>query len=230
MTPHIEAVEKDIAKLVLMPGDPIRAKYIADNFLTNSKLVNNVRGMTAYTGYYGDTLVTVFPSGMGIPSMGIYSYELFKFYDVDLIIRIGSMGAYDKHAALGDVFLVNESYSLSSYAKELMNDDSNIAIPTYDINYLIKSVAISKNINLKQGNVVCLECFYDNLDKGNYAGAEMESFALFKNAQYLNKKSATLLTVSDLIFDKSKSLTPEERATGLNEMIELALDTLKNYK
>ena len=122
-TVHIESNKGDIAKVVLMPGDPKRSEYIAKKFLKDYKLVNDVRGITAYTGYYKDKLVTIFPSGMGIPSMGIYSYELFKEYEVDNIIRIGSCGGYSENLKLNDLILVNDSYSESSYGKFL--DDYN---------------------------------------------------------------------------------------------------------
>ena len=117
MTPHIEAKKEDIAKTVIMPGDPLRAKFIAETYLKDYKLVNNVRGMLAYTGNYKDTKVTVMASGMGMPSIGIYSYELYKFYDVKNIIRVGTCGAYTKDLDLFDVILVNACYSESSYAK-----------------------------------------------------------------------------------------------------------------
>lgn len=231
MTPHIESNKEDISKLVLMPGDPLRAKYIAENFLTDYHLVNTVRGMTAYTGYYKDVLVTIFPSGMGIPSMGIYSYELFKFYDVDVIIRIGSMGAYDENLQLNDVVLVNKAYSSSSYTKELISTYEEFTYPHQDIIDLIKKTSTYLNVSLKEGAIHCTECFYNNNNSFNgYLGAEMESTALFANAKFLNKKCATLLTVSDLIYDKGISLSADDRATGLNEMIKLALEALINYK
>ena len=214
-----------------MPGDPVRASYIAKNFLTDYKLVNSIRGMTAYTGYYKDVLVTIFPSGMGIPSMGIYSYELFKFYDVDLIIRIGSMGAYDENLQLNDVVLVNKAYSSSSYTKELISTYEEFTYPHQDIIDLIKKTSTYLNVSLKEGAIHCTECFYNNNNSFNgYLGAEMESTALFANAKFLNKKCATLLTVSDLIYDKGISLSADDRATGLNEMIKLALEALINYK
>ena len=134
MTPHIEAKKEDIAKTVLMPGDPKRAKFIAENFLDNYKLVNSVRGMTAYTGEYKGKKVTIFPSGMGNPSMGIYSYELFKFYDVENIIRIGSCGAYTKALNLYDVILVTESFSESSYALVQNNVKSCELKPNLELN------------------------------------------------------------------------------------------------
>lgn len=231
MTPHIESNKEDISKLVLMPGDPLRAKYIAENFLTDYRLVNTVRGMTAYTGYYKDKRITIFPSGMGIPSMGIYSYELFKFYDVEAIVRIGSMGAYDKNLKLNDIILVEESITTSSYNKGLINNDIKNNYPSDELNKIITNTAQSLNVNLKMGKIYCSECFYSNYNEYEDAiGVEMESSALFSNANYLNKKSACLLTVSDLVFDKTTFLTPKEREQGLNDMIILALNALINYK
>ena len=126
MTPHIEAKENEIAKIVIMPGDPVRAKLIADKFLEDAKLVSNVRGMNTFTGTYKGTKVTIMPSGMGIPSMGIYSYELFKFYNVDKIIKVGTCGSYSKDLDLGDLVLVNGSYSESTYAKVQDNVEDEI--------------------------------------------------------------------------------------------------------
>jgi len=231
MTAHIESTKENIAKLVLMPGDPLRAKYIAENFLTDYIQVNSIRGMIAYTGYYKNKKITIFPSGMGIPSMGIYSYELFKFYDVEAIIRIGSMGAYDKNLKLNDIVLVEESITNSSYNKELINEDGKKVRPSYELNKLIISTSQNLNTNLKVGKIYCSECFYNQYNEyEDTVGVEMESSALFFNAKYLGKKSACLLTVSDLVFDKSVYLTPKEREQNLNAMIILALNTLINYK
>ena len=152
-TVHIESKKEDIAKVVLMPGDPKRSEYIAKNFLKDYKLVNNVRGMTAYTGYYKDRLVTIFPSGMGCPSMGIYSYELFKDYDVDVIIRIGSCGAYDIKLALNDVILVKGSYSESDYANELAGIKDKLVFSDGSLNNIIESTAKNNNIKIVKGNI-----------------------------------------------------------------------------
>ena len=146
-TVHIESKKGDIAPIVLMPGDPKRSEYIAKNFLKDYKLVNSVRGMTAYTGYYKDRLVTVFPSGMGNPSMGIYSYELFKEYGVENIIRIGSTGGYDEKLKLNDVILVTGSYSESNYADALFGKSDKMIEASNELNLVIESSALVKLYN-----------------------------------------------------------------------------------
>ena len=148
-TPHIESKLEDIAKIVLMPGDPKRAEYIAKNYLTDIKLVNEVRGMTAYTGYYENKRITIFPSGMGIPSMSIYSHELFNFYDVDCIIRIGTMGAYIEELNIGDVVLATKSYTDSSYDKIVDNFEQKTGNKVYSndivLNGLCKNCKTGEN-------------------------------------------------------------------------------------
>ena len=138
MTPHINALEGEIAKVVIMPGDPLRAKYIAENYLKDYKLVNTVRNIYAYTGYYNDKLVTVMASGMGMPSIGIYSYELYKFYNVEKIIRIGTCGVYTDKVKLFDVILVNNAYSDSSFAKVQNGYNDNIISASKELNNKIK--------------------------------------------------------------------------------------------
>ena len=229
MTPHIEAKKGEIAKTVLMPGDPLRAKYIAENFLTDAKLVNTVRNMFAYTGLYKGEYVTVMASGMGMPSIGIYSYELYKFYDVENIIRVGSAGAYTKDINLYDVVLVSESYSKSSYAKTQGYDQDIITADEF-LNEKIKSTANSLNKKIIEGRIHSTDVFYSNSDieylynEKKCLCTEMESFALFYNAKILNKKAACLLTISDNLITKEET-TSEERQIGFNEMIELALET-----
>ena len=154
MTPHNEALKDDIAKVILMPGDPLRAKYIADNFMEDVKLVNTVRNMFGYTGTYKGKRITVFASGMGMPSIGIYSYELFKFYDVDTIIRIGSCGAYNEDLNLLDTILVESSYTEGNYAYELMEDDCHIMESNSEINTIIKNTAKDLNIPYVNGNTL----------------------------------------------------------------------------
>lgn len=230
-TVHIESNKGDIASVVLMPGDPKRSEYIAKKFLKDYRLVNSVRGMNAYTGYYKDRLITVFPSGMGCPSMGIYSYELFKEYDVENIIRVGSCGAYSNKLKLKDVLLVTESYSESSYGKELDDYDKKYIKSDNTLNNIIESTAISNNKKIVKGKIYCSDAFYEkdydykkrSNDKG-VLGIEMETFALFNNARKFNKKATALLTVSDLFFSQEK-LTSEEREKELNEMITLALES-----
>lgn len=230
MTPHNEASINEIAKTVLMPGDPLRAKYIAENFLTNVKLVNKIRNVLAYTGLYKDKEVTVMASGMGMPSIGIYSYELYKFYNVENIIRIGSAGAYSKDINLYDVVLTTEAYSLSSYAK-VQGYDSEIIKASEFLNNKIKETALRTNKEIKEGRIHSSDVFYGNVDiKDLYNNkkclcVEMESFALFYNALKLNKQASCLLTISDNLETKEET-TAQERQNSFNDMIELALDTL----
>jgi len=230
-TVHIEAKKEDIAKTVLMPGDPKRAEYIAKNYLKKAKLVNLVRGMTAYTGYYKDKLVTVFPSGMGNPSMGIYSYELFKFYDVENIIRIGSCGAYSEGLKLRDLIIVDNSISESTYALVQNKYKYNKITSSATLNSIIEKTASENNINIIKGDIYCSDVFYeeennyiDKRNKFNVLGVEMESFALFNNASVLKKRASCLLTVSDS-FCYTEKLTSEQREKSLDKMITLALDS-----
>ena len=230
MTVHIESNKEDISNIVLMPGDPKRCEYIAKNYLDDYKMVNDVRSMFAYTGTYKGRKITLFPSGMGIPSMGIYSYELFKEYDVDYIIRIGSCGAYDERLKLNDIILVDYSISDSNYAKLLDNYKKNYINSDKYLNDIISNVADTKNMKLYKGNIYSSETFYENVDykrrnkKYNVLGVEMETFSLFNNARLLNKKASCLLTVSDS-FCYSDKLTSDEREQKLNDMIVIALES-----
>ena len=201
-TPHNEANLGDIAKTVIMPGDPLRAKYIAENFLDNYKLVNSVRGIFAYTGKYKGKELTIMASGMGMPSMGIYSYELYKYYGVENIIRIGSCGSYKPELKLFDIILAENVFSEGNFALTLNNEDCHIVSGNSDVNK-----------------------FLDRVPKDfNPVSAEMEAFALFYVAKVLNKKSACIMSVVDSKYIKEVA-TPEERQTGLTNMIKLALDS-----
>ena len=230
MSTHIESKLEDISSVVLMPGDPKRCEYIARKFLANSKIVNNVRGMTAYTGFYKSKKITVFPSGMGCPSMGIYSYELFKEYNVDTIIRIGTMGGYTD-LKLKDIVLVDNSITNSNYGKYLCNYPTININGDMELNNIILNTSKELGLNIYNGNIYSSDVFYeqnndfkDKVAKYNVLGVEMESFALFTNAKLLNKKAATLLMVSDSFIypDKLSSL---EREQGLDNLITLALET-----
>lgn len=234
-TPHNEANLGDIAKTVIMPGDPLRAKYIATNFLTDAKLVNSVRGMYAYTGNYKGKEVTVMASGMGMPSMGIYAYELYKFYDVENIIRIGSCGAYIPELKLFDIVLAENTFSEGNFALTYNNDDCHIVSSSKELNNIISSVATDTNTTLTIGNTVCSDFFDVYMsdvnqflsrvpDGFNPVSAEMEAFALFYIAKTLGKKAACLMSVVDSKFIKEVA-TAEERETGLNNMITLALES-----
>lgn len=234
MTPHNEAKLGDIAKTVLMPGDPLRAKYIAENFLENAKLVNSVRNMLAYTGTYKGKSITVFPSGMGMPSMGIYCYELFKFYNVENIIRIGTCGAYTEDLHFLDTILVNKSYTPGNFSLVLTGEDEHIVESSSYINSLIVQTAQTDNVDLIQGNTLCSEVFddYCEFDKFfslipkslNIIAPEMEAFALFSTAKLLNKNASCLLTVVDSIF-KDSNVSADDREKSLDNMIKLALDS-----
>ena len=237
-TPHNKANLGDIANIVIMPGDPLRAKFIVENFFDSYELVNDIRGMYAYTGNYKGNRITVMASGMGIPSMGIYSYELFHFYNVDYIIRIGTCGALIPNLNLLDMILVNQAYTESNYALSLDNKDIHLAQASQDLNNIIKETASKNNVNFFEGNTLCNECFdpyipdidamFARLPKDlNLCGCEMEAFALFYNAQREGKHASCLLNVVDSLTD-SRSLSAEERQTGLNTMIKLALDSAIN--
>ena len=230
-TVHIESNREDISDIVLMPGDPKRSEYIAKNFLKDYKLVNSVRGMTAYTGYYKDRLVTIFPSGMGNPSMGIYSYELFKEYGVENIIRIGSTGGYSEKLKLNDVILVTESYSESTYGMVLDDYKDKNIVSSNDLNLVIESTAKDNDIELVKGKIFCSDAFYENdydykerVKELDVLGIEMETFALFNNARKFGKNATALLTVSDLFFSSEK-LSSLDREKNLNDMIILALES-----
>ena len=233
-TPHNEANKGDFAKTVIMPGDPLRAKYIAENFLDDYKLVNQVRGMFAYTGTYKGKEISIMAHGMGMPSVGIYSYELFKFYDVENIIRIGSCGGYKPELKLFDIVLSENVFSESNYALTLNNDDCHIVSSSKELNSIIENTAIETNTNIINGNTVTTDCFdvymtdvnkfLERLPENlNPVSVEMEAFALFYNAKLLNKKASCLMSVVDSKFIKNVA-TAEDRQTGLNNMIKLALD------
>ena len=234
-TPHNEANKGDFAKTVIMPGDPLRAKYIAENFLDDYKLVNQVRGMLAYTGTYKGKEISIMAHGMGMPSVGIYSYELFKFYDVENIIRIGSCGGYKPELKLFDIVLSENVFSESNYALTLNNDDCHIVSSSKELNSIIENTAKETNTNFISGNTVSTDCFDVYMtdvnkfikrlpENFNPVSVEMEAFALFYNAKLLNKKASCLMSVVDSKFIKNVA-TAEERQTGLNNMIKLALDS-----
>ena len=234
-TPHIEAKNTSmIAKTVLMPGDPLRAKYIADTYLTDVIRFNQVRGMFGYTGYYEGKRISVMGSGMGMPSIGIYSYELYKEYDVENIIRIGTAGSYTRDLNIYDVLLVREAYSESSYAKTMGLTDSTILSSSTDLNENIKKVAKELDIEIHECRIHSTDVFYrlrsDDYkairDEYGCVGVEMESFALFANAMALNKKAACILTVSDS-FETNENTSSLERQNSLNEMMKIALEMAK---
>jgi len=233
-TPHNNANKNEIAKVVLMPGDPLRAKFIAENFLENVKQFNAVRNMFGYTGTYKGKEVSVMGSGMGMPSIGIYSYELFSQYDVECIIRIGSCGSYCEEAQVFDVILASEAYSESSYAYVQNKYEKDKTYPDAILNEKIKATAKALNMRLLYGCIHSSDVFYRE-DKTPYherlykekgcLAVEMESFALFHNASVLGKKAACILTVSDS-FTNSKITTAKERETAFTDMMHLALESI----
>lgn len=236
-TAHIESKKEDIAKTVLMPGDPLRAKYIADNFLTDVKLINKVRNMYAYTGKYKGKLVTIFPSGMGMASMGIYAYELFNIYDVSTIIRIGTSGSNNKELELLDVVLATNAYSLSNYPELFDGDKIKLVDASKETNDRIKSSALTNNINVKEGTIITSDIFDPYVDFSKYIknyptnmeflAMEMEAFCLFYLAKKFNKKASCLLTIVDIIGKDEKHVSSADREKSLNDMIKVALDSIE---
>ena len=228
MTVHNKASLLDIADFVIMPGDPLRAKMIAEKYLTDYKLVNDVRNMYAYTGYYKNKKITVMGSGMGIPSMGIYSYELYKFYGVKNIIRVGSAGTIDNNLNLYDLLLVSESYSKSTYAKNMDGYDLDYIASSKQLNDLIIKKANDLNYKLNIGKVNSKDTFYaeenlEELKKEGCRALEMESFGLFYIAYKLGGNAACILTISDNVLTGEET-SSEERQNSFTNMVELALE------
>ncbi|AGR40785.1 purine-nucleoside phosphorylase [Spiroplasma taiwanense] len=230
MTPHISAQKNQIAKIVLMPGDPLRAKKIAETYLENPKLVSQVRNMLFYTGNYKGIEITVAGSGMGCPSIGIYSYELFKFYDVDYIIRIGSAGSYSENINVYDIYNVKEAFGESDFAKICAGVDSRILSSGKDLFEKIEEIAQKNEIKTFTGIAHSSDVFYrlensvEFAKKNNLDVVEMESYALFATAIATNKQAACLLTISDSFITKEVT-TAEERQNNFMKMVELALAT-----
>lgn len=229
-TPHIAAKKGDFAKTVLMPGDPLRAKFIAENFLSGAELVNNLRGVQGYTGYYKDKRVSVMASGMGQPSIGIYSYELFNFYDVENIIRVGSCGCFDKDLHVRDIILAMGACTNGNYAAQFALPGT--FCPIADFGLLEKAVReCEKNgIRYKTGNVLSSDMFYDDANSGmqwtkmGVLGVEMEAAALYMNAARAGKKALAVLSVSDSFVYADENLSGEEREKSFTDMIKVALE------
>lgn len=232
-TPHNSAVKGDITKTVIMAGDPLRCKMIAENFLTNSKLVNNVRGIQGYTGYYNGKEVTVMAHGMGNPSMGIYSYELYHFYDVDTIIRIGSIGALDKDIELQEIIVANSCYTSTNYNNFYKENGEGYIEATEKLVEKAKDFAKKLNTHIYVGNILCSDTFYTNDNQLEVAkqhhllGVEMESAALYINAKEAKKNALTLCTVSDSLVTGEK-LNSEDRQNSFIAMVKLALEMATN--
>lgn len=234
-TPHISVADPNkIAKTVLMPGDPLRAKFIADHFMTEVEQINQVRNMLGYTGLYQGRKVTVFASGMGLSSIGIYSYELFRFYDVDNIIRVGSAGAYTDQLKMYDIVLAEDAYSESSFARTQDPDcTADVMKPAAQLNDKLERSAGQLDIPLLKGRVHSSEVFYKQ-DPEHYQKlfreqhcicVEMEAFALFHNANVTGKNAACILTVSDSLVTH-EATTAAEREQAFTEMMKVALGTV----
>ncbi len=227
-TPHITAKAGDFAPTVLMPGDPLRSKFIAENFLNGAKLVNDTRGVQGYTGYYGGKRVSVMASGMGMPSMGIYSYELFNFYDVQSIIRIGSAGMISDTLKVRDIVAGMSAYTNSSFGAQFGFNGQLAPCADFSLLRAAADVAGARGWPLRVGPVYSSDCFYDEsapLSKLRALGVlavEMESAALYLNAARAGKKALCLLTISDNPFT-GEGLSAEERQTTFTQMMEIAL-------
>lgn len=238
MTPHINAKEGAFAKLVLMPGDPLRAKYIADNYLENVELVSNVRNVFMYTGTYKGNRVSVCASGMGVPSIGIYSYELFNFYGVEAIVRIGSAGSFKADIKNYEMVLAESAYSENTAFRSniILGDENNVAKPNKELNLLIKNHAEKLNMKIHEERVLSVDAFYSEVSiedrvakSGGSVCVEMEAYGLFTVAERLNKKAATILTISDNLVTKEYT-TSEERQNSFNEMMKLALSLAEDFQ
>ncbi len=232
---HIECQKEDIAPIVIMPGDPLRAKYIAEKFLENARLVNRVRNMYAYTGEYKGVRITVMAHGMGMPSVSIYAFELFHFFGVEKIIRIGTCGALQQEIDIPDLIIANESYTEANFAYSYNGDPTHLAYPNKELTNHIINTAKEKNLKYHVGSVMCTEQsgFYSDNEhvlkrvpeEIRLLGEEMETFALFHIANSFEKEAAAILTVVDSKY-KEAFLTPEQRETSLDAMITLALDSI----
>ena len=230
-TPHISAQKGEFAKTVLMPGDPLRAKFIAETFLEKARLVNNVRGIGGYTGFYQGKEVSVMASGMGMPSMGIYSYELFHFYEVDHIIRIGTAGAIRADLKLRDVVAGMGACTNSSFAKQYQLPGDYAPIASYRMLQTAVDTAKQQGIDLIVGNLYSSDTFYDEREdsllrwqKMGVLAVEMEAAALYMNAAVSGKEALAICTISDCPLT-GESSTSEERQSSFTQMMEIALQT-----
>ncbi len=229
-TPHITAKEGDFAKTVLMPGDPKRAKFIAETFLEDAVLVNDVRGIQGYTGYYKGKRVSVMASGMGMPSIGIYSYELFNFYGVENIIRVGSAGALHKDLHIRDIVLGQAACTNSNYVSQYELPGNYAPIASYKLLRKAADTAEKMGLRYMVGNILSSDTFYDDSmgtmkwAKMGVLAVEMESAALYMNAARAGKNALCICTISDSIVNDEPETTAEERQTSFTAMMELALE------
>lgn len=232
---HLVTDKENIADIVLLPGDPLRAKYIAENFLEDAVLVNTIRNMFAYTGTYKGKRITVMGSGMGMPSMGIYAYELYHIYDVKKIIRIGTAGSNNPKIKIGDVVLATGAYTVSNFAFSYSNEERHFEKASAELINTIEETSKDLNINIIKGPIITSDIFdvYINGDHIKEAcpiwneilAKEMESFALFHVARKENKEADSLISIVDSEYDDNM-ITPEDRETKLNKMITLALESI----
>ena len=232
---HINAKKGSIAEVVLMPGDPLRAKYIAENFLDNAKEVCNLRNMLGYTGFYKGSRISVIGSGMGMPSMGIYSWELYHYFDVKKIIRIGTCGAVSEEAKIKDLILASNVYSESNFAYTYNDYKEHLVYPSKELNDKIIETAKKFNYKLHVGTITTMDVFGPYIDYDRVLnripsdlkvlGEEMEAFALCHVANSFQKEASCIVTVVDSKYS-DEVLSSEDRQTSLNEMITLALESL----
>ena len=229
-TPHIAAKAGDFAKTVLMPGDPLRAKFIAETYLENAVLVNNVRGVQGYTGYYKGKRVSVMASGMGQPSIGIYSYELFNFYGVESIIRVGSCGSFSPELHVRDVIVAMGACTNGNYASQYNLPGTFCPIANYELVRKAAEECEKAGVNYRVGNILSSDMFYDDANSGlqwakmGVLGVEMESAALYCNAARAGKKALCICTVSDSFIYPEENTTAEERQISFTKMMEIALN------
>lgn len=233
-TPHNSAAKGDFAPTVLMPGDPLRAKFIAENFLDNIKKINEIRGMYAFTGTYNGKDVSVMGSGMGMPSIGIYSYELFSEYGVETILRVGSCGAYSDKVKVKDVILAQAACTNSNYAAQYSLGGTFAPIADFDTLLKAKNAADKLGVKAVVGNVFSSDVFYEGGEgwkkwaEMGVLAVEMEAAALYMNAAKLKKKALAILTVSDHFVIKGTDTTAEEREKSFTDMMKIALETAVN--
>jgi len=229
-TPHITANYGDFAETVLMPGDPLRAKFIADNFLKDAKLVNNVRGVNGYTGTYNGKRVSVMASGMGQPSIGIYSYELFNFYGVKNIIRIGSCGSFDKDLHVRDIIIALGACTNGNYAMQYNLPGTFCPIADFNLAKRAAELCEKAGVNYKVGNIFSSDMFYDDMNSGmqwakmGVLGVEMDSAALYCNAARAGKSALCICTVSDSFLHPEENTTAEERQNSFTQMMKIAFE------
>lgn len=236
-TPHNNALNGDFAKVVLMPGDPLRAKWIVDTFLHDAKLVNSVRNINGYTGFTkSGKRISVMASGMGMPSIGIYSHELYKHYGVEAIIRIGTAGSYSPKVQLGEIILAQTASTESNWPSQFGLHGSTISsCADFDLLLGAYEAAKEKGIPVHPGNVLSADLFY-NFDKDAWKtwaklgilAVEMEAYSLYINAALAGKRALCLLTCSDSFVDEGQ-LTPEQRQTGLIDMVEVAIAAAERF-